>query len=222
MIAVILDCRHKRPDLIGHFALDPEFLKFLRVTVRQQIKCTHSIIHEPDFYTFVHFPFQDLQDCIPHNSFLYNEIFHENELLCFFQLFNHRSKFILSHREIFDFRIAVGRKSKLMWQIIRQLCICRFACPECLCNLLILIHIRFCLHTKCRKSVLYKSRLQLQMYIDIKYRSYNRKCHHTQHPGHFKCRVSFCINDIYKNNDFHHAHRTVYKGCILFQIIWNS
>ena len=182
VVTVVLYRRDKWPDLIRHLAVDTVFLKFLRIAVRQQVKCTHSVIHEPDFHTFRCFPLQDLKDRIPHDTFFYDEVLHENKLFRLFQFFYHGCEFGFSNRKIFGFGIPVSRKSQLMRQIIRQLRICRFTLPECICDLLILIHVRFRLHTQCRQAVLYKPCFQLQMHIDVKYRPDNRYCHHTQNP----------------------------------------
>ena len=108
--------RYKR---IKDTAFDSVALQFFVVSVRQCHDTSHIIINHADIYALSCLFLQDIQNGVPHFSFLNNEILHKDVFLCFFQFFHHSFKFDFSHWKIFCLCISIWRAVGIAGDILR-------------------------------------------------------------------------------------------------------
>ena len=155
-------------------------------------------------------------------AFFYNKIFHEDKPSGLLKLFYHRLEFILPKRKILHLRIAVGRESQLVRQIVGQLGIGRLARPYGVHHIRILLHVGRCLQFQLAQAVLHIPGSELHLDIDIEQGSNHRKSQHAQHPCHLKGRIAFGVDDVYQYDDSQDSQNPINIGHIFFQVECHS
>ena len=107
---------------------------------RQTVHTPHIIIDQTHLHAFFYFLFQDLQDRVPHDSLLNDEIFQINVMFCLLQIFQHRCEHLFTDGEIFHRGMFPHRITAKGSQIIHRACHIRILCSDFCKNLLILLH----------------------------------------------------------------------------------
>ena len=109
MVPVIVVGGEERRHRGEHLALDAQLPQALGIVVGQCGKLAGAVVHHPDVHALFGFPGQNLQNSAPHQPFIHDEVFHENEMLGLLQLPQHLGPLVLPQREVGHSGLVVGR-----------------------------------------------------------------------------------------------------------------